>query len=824
MTTSGSSLFFTAPHDEASFYSLPYVEELMWCSEWVRGSSFVTAHPTSTMVPAKDEATGSVELGAGAAAAIAGANTGKAPANSSAAAAAAAAAAHPTPAAALLARVTEDYTIPDCAVSQYESTGNLDGPEIYHLLQARMAAERYYEEHYATVSQQMAEEAMLISSRCAAITKDPATASSIPTLSSETVSPTKKGGGKRGDGHHKGGGGAALEESATGTDITIDLSTREGLNCMIHLQPQRGPQLPLRLATMSPLQRLRTGLSRALGLSVPPQDLPSDDLCLGRTRCSLKKVVPGAHPFRYDAMASLLNAQQHHHHGPSSEGRSNYSPSMCSNAPETASSSPRRQSAPESLETSSAHAAMDALCSEDEDDGAMPPALEYHVSHWFTESSQEELREAALLDWFEDVLGFARQQAFTTPQVRVLLLMSRTMLECVYHLDSLLIGMTGDDDAQDRVVLECVTDVFTSLCTAVGCEGEVEAIEEETRREAVSTEEPDREALAALEVKNKKDKGRSKPAPSPSPQQQQRKASSIVPLVTTTVIKDIVVEMRKTLRYPPSFSIVQLAAVLDFITSSVAGHWRLLSTVLHHRAAPRDVITLNVVTDTTLRWGVAPLTTFLPATFFSQQQERLRVWAEAERSLQNQYENEYGRGLEDLMTEERADRDEITGEKLAGDADNRTMALDTAGFDRVQQAFALRLQHQQEENFAVGIASGQEAFLKELGVMSDLMEAEAEAAQAGGAGGGGAGGKRGAPPKAAVPPAPPVPASKRPMSSARSAVVSADQVNVPTDAVFRIEEVEQRVDVIGDTVQQAIAQAAAKKEGSGKHGKDGRKK
>lgn len=428
---------------------------------------------------------------------------------------------------------------------------------------------------------------------------------------------------------------------------------------------------------------------------------------------------------------------------------------------------------------------------------APPSPLEYTTSLFYMPREQcggggaaTALRQAAILEWFEDLVQFARQQDWSALQTRTLMLMARSIIECLDHIEQ----QRGEriarwkrdqnrkvqeegDGAQMRktkeerrpITKELVEEKADAGAAAAAPNDDEDEEADEEEALAVAEEEevereitalltrlvrsavfpssrnvvgrhishvpvvqvvPDPEALEAVEQKWRSKEGKTL---NKKQQQQMKEQLEAVPRLTTTTMEEQISTWEIGMEMAPCWTLEETITTLEFLTSSALGHWRLWSVVLHAEAygiPAEETVALIVPLDSTEQCFIPPLNTFIPASSYTQQEARQAFLREVEAMKENMYEREFVYPLRVMAANVKTEMEEWARQWKEREQENRLLALTTEEYDRVQQAFMLRVAKRMKHNADVGRKAGEIQFAEEMAAVAVLMKEEAAAAAA----------------------------------------------------------------------------------------------
>lgn len=672
-------------------------------------------------------------------------------------------------------------------------------------------------------------------------------------------------------------GGAAVI-SALPHDF--DQTTLEGQAYRLRTDPTRGPGMRPLPRDYTLLRQLRAGLARALGLTLPPHDSHEDDLCLDRERCTRLlaeqpsrwppggggteassksgavdigrvlercRLLPPALPSkqRHGSKSGRRKLNKGSGHSGSGRGAQQSREEEAAPALSLSSSYPSACS-PTSPTSTTSHMQSLSTAEEDQQDyeewrtkivhqlaalpahhplvDAVPPAVEHKTALLYSlmgdnplnylEDDREGcsttlLKETILLEWFEDMLQAAYRWRFSPLQTRALLLVGRSLCEAIENLTRC--DVSNEDEVENALEAH-ITGLLTHLLTPAACASEVRASVPPVSAAVLPTGD---ERAGGTPSSIMTDAGASSSAISDRrrPLKSVSKKSSPVSSPRSAILSPMRFEITvhvepvvRTLTYPPLFRLDELGAVLDFFLTSALKHWRLFAYAFHE-APPVQTVTFALPLDSVQRAHIPPLTEFLPVDFFTMEEERFRLVEEAEKQLHTLYQECFAQSLQKLAEAELEERLQWLADREEAEIENRNMALNGADFDRISESFQLRLLEKSKKNDQVGPAAAQERFLHGMSQLAAGMLSEASNSPT-----------RGLP-------------AGRAAGAARARVVSprdttrpmspADAVTIDQDAVFLLEEVEERVEAIENSVKEreAAGAAAATKSKSNKGGK-----
>ncbi|KAL7695348.1 hypothetical protein NQL31_000616 [Lotmaria passim] len=435
----------------------------------------------------------------------------------------------------------------------------------------------------------------------------------------------------------------------------------------------------------------------------------------------------------------------------------------------------------------------------------------------FVELEGEEGRQDLVLEWIEDVLIFALRLGFNAPQTQCLLLDSMLALQTLE--DEGADNDADDDDAAwEQRVSAALEDV---LCTQT-CPTTTRVIDTMWQRQPVVREVPDPVQLAELEQKRLKATTQKALAALDA-------AQASIPLVPRTFMEDVSVEVERDATLPPVFSMAEAAAVVDFVTRSVATHrrlWRLLLTATLPSLRPVVERPLCAYVEDVPPVFLPPLSSFYPARLQDEVDAQRAVYAECAAEKASLYAALYETPLAALSMEAAATRQALMSAAQRAAADDRDVALTTQECAHVAKAFQLRLQDTVQHNTHVVRAdttasssvlagshkdesSGGDAAASLANALSAAAPEPAKHKAKKDSGGTAA-----------------VHAAKNPISASnlmRQSMLSADAaaaIPLPTSAVFTLAEVEQRVDriaVVAEHLPSVGASGVAGRGGQRKH-------
>lgn len=385
----------------------------------------------------------------------------------------------------------------------------------------------------------------------------------------------------------------------------------------------------------------------------------------------------------------------------------------------------------------------------------------FYVPHEMEGSASASLRQAAILEWFEDVVQFARQQEWSVGQTRALLLIAQSMVECVEGCDAALRRRrreakaappppphlppplrTGDDDdeeeaeaertarEEDEAMEQAVSSLLQRLVRQAVFPSTVQVVGRTITPVSTVHTIPDPEAMEALEQKWKLKEGKTL---NRKQQQQMKEQLDAVPRRTTTTMEEKITTWETPLDFPPCWSLEEMMRVMSFLTTSVLGHWRLWCVVLHADPAdlpPEEVLDLPVPLDSTQRAFIPPLKSFFPASFYTQQEERRTIWREVEREKEMLFRTGFLPPLQEMAKKVKAQMEEWRMDWVEKERENDALKLSGAEYERVHHAFVLRLAKRMAYNAEVGRKAGEIRFAEEMQAISEVMKEEAEAAEA----------------------------------------------------------------------------------------------
>lgn len=295
----------------------------------------------------------------------------------------------------------------------------------------------------------------------------------------------------------------------------------------------------------------------------------------------------------------------------------------------------------------------------------------------YVERDSDDLQQAAAIEWFEDALGFIAQMSFSALQARCVLLDAAGLFEA---LDSLPLNAMEDDV---RLVLS--TMLQDMLCSQT-CPVPTAVLDRKTERQMVTRDVPDPELVRSLEHKMDK--------PNLSKKQVLAIKEQIahVPLVQVTTVDSVVVETEREVAVGPYFSMVEAAAVLDHLTTSILSHWRLIKWTLGTQQSKenREVLVLLEDVDT---FCVPPLKEFIPLYLYTTESDRCDIWEEARTDAERDFVESFVTPVARLKDEELLEHAHLREAKIRADSENRANALSAEDYNRVELAYNTRLRY-----------------------------------------------------------------------------------------------------------------------------------
>ncbi|CBZ35797.1 hypothetical protein, conserved [Leishmania donovani] len=441
---------------------------------------------------------------------------------------------------------------------------------------------------------------------------------------------------------------------------------------------------------------------------------------------------------------------------------------------------------------------------------AATTTIEKKSAHMFMHMPDTDLRNSIILEWVEDVLVFAHYQGFTVEQTQCVLLDSLFVLDMV---DGHLVEST---DAAGHVPLEQrVSDALQQVLCTQTCLTVTRTIDTVCRYQPVTIKVPDPAQLDEITEKQQKTTSQKALAALEAAKQN-------IPLISQTVMQNAEVEVEKDVTLRAVFTMPEAAAIAEYITRSVATHkwlWGVLLAPVTEEQLPaqptsataaaaadglyRPVVhrEICVAIENVSSIYLPPLSVFHSEALQAvvDAQRRLYEACKAERTLR--FLTDWQEPLLAIAAQELSERCVLQEAVAQADAEGRAAALTSQQCARVERAYGLRLE--------------------------DVMEFNPNVV-------------RGAPFTASEPPAvaaAPLPArassnklkkngpGESIPSTAAAPVLStgaAASVVLPTDATFKIAEVEARVNRIAAAVEGmndagAAASAASQCVGSRKH-------
>lgn len=309
----------------------------------------------------------------------------------------------------------------------------------------------------------------------------------------------------------------------------------------------------------------------------------------------------------------------------------------------------------------------------------------------YIEESDDELRQSAFLEWFEDLLGFIVARDFSAVQARCVLIDTMGLLE---SLDSLPPDAV-EEEADDTLVEMATTYFLQDAITAQTCALPTTVVETTVTTVPVTREVPDPDLVASLEQRLQKDGKLSK-------KQQGVIQAQIAnaPLVSLTTMEEQRVDTDKEMIVDPYFTLSEAAAVLDYLTSTVLGQWRLLQYVMSKEQKCRETVSrvpgvndFHVVMEDVDVYCVPPLREFFPVEMHDMQRQRRALWQQTEETTDALFNEAFLGSMEAIRADEERERTALRLAKEERERENKANALSTAEFDRVEKAYCLRLQH-----------------------------------------------------------------------------------------------------------------------------------
>ncbi|CCW59591.1 unnamed protein product [Phytomonas sp. EM1] len=288
------------------------------------------------------------------------------------------------------------------------------------------------------------------------------------------------------------------------------------------------------------------------------------------------------------------------------------------------------------------------------------------------------LRYTALVEWFEDLLAFIVDNAFSCQQARCVLLDALALLRC---LEGLPVDATEEDVGQ---VVEAL---MTNALNVQACPVPTHVNVPHTLYEPIMGQMRDPKLTASIEHRLQTDRKLDK---------RQRvalmEALENIPLHVVTLMKPRRIEVPIEMAVGPYFSTDDVKAVLNFLISSAVMHWRLFTFILSQPQAV-DVRTTTLVLEDILPCFVPPLAGFM---FDEEHELALKMetaWREAFREANEMFNGVYMCPIEEMQAQEIQERQAIIAAEEAAKQKNLDDALSQKEYERVERAFNLRLQN-----------------------------------------------------------------------------------------------------------------------------------
>ncbi|CCW67429.1 unnamed protein product [Phytomonas sp. Hart1] len=287
------------------------------------------------------------------------------------------------------------------------------------------------------------------------------------------------------------------------------------------------------------------------------------------------------------------------------------------------------------------------------------------------------LRYTALVEWFEDLLGFILQWDYSCQQARCVLLSALALLRC-------LEGMPAE--ATEADVEQAVGELLTNALIVQACPVSIHVRVPQTLEEPYTEPVCDLKPISNLEhrpLNEKKTDKNQRPTLMETPE------SGALHAVTTMVPERT--EVTRKILVGPYFSAVDVEAVLDFLVSSAVMHWRLFTFILSEPQTV-DVHSTTLVLEDILPCFIPPLSEFVYEEEHNLAIEMEAVWRAASDGAEDIFNELYLRPIEDLQMQENQEWQALKVAKEAAKDETDDVELSREEYGRIERAFNLRLQ------------------------------------------------------------------------------------------------------------------------------------
>lgn len=422
----------------------------------------------------------------------------------------------------------------------------------------------------------------------------------------------------------------------------------------------------------------------------------------------------------------------------------------------------------------------------------------------------KELREAILLEWLEDLLGFILFQGFTVLQARCVVLDAMQLLN---ELDG---ASPEAAEEEEGAVQMRISATLEKLACAQTCETTVPVVKTRVVRSAVEREVPDPDQVAEITKRLQKVTSKKQEA---ALEEQLRQ----VPLIKVSTMEDVVVEDVAEATVLPLFSLTEMAAIAEYLTQSLVSHWRLISFVLSdatEHQQPQRLTNLVAEVEDILPDLIPPLQTFLEEGYFTAMSARRALYDTVVSSREEMYAATFLDPLLSMKVAESEARCALEEARAAEEQLNRENLLSLGECRKVERAYTVMVEDliQAHENVGEDAArfSNQSTIAAVTVEESPLTSAATTAASHGKTAPRGKGSMR----SGGV--------SARGLSKGKSFTLphidqvgmpAAARIQLPKDAKFLFDDIERRVDRIGTALDERAA-ATMSRQGS----RSGRKK
>ncbi|GET90331.1 hypothetical protein, conserved [Leishmania tarentolae] len=335
---------------------------------------------------------------------------------------------------------------------------------------------------------------------------------------------------------------------------------------------------------------------------------------------------------------------------------------------------------------------------------AATTVIENKSSHMFMHIPDVELRKSIILEWAEDLLVFTHYQGFTAEQTQYVLLDSLLVL-------SVVDGHPADskDTASPVSWEQRVTDALQEVLCAQTCLTVTRTVETSHHYQPATTNVPD--PIQLDEITGKQRKASSQKA---SPALEAAKQNILIP---QTVMQSVKEEKDVTLR--AVFTMPEAAAIAEYITRSVVTHkwlWGVLLAPVTEEQVPAPPTSEKAaeaadrlrrpVVHRDICVAIENLSSvYLPplSVFYS---EELQAVVDAQRHLfeackterAQQFSADWQGPLLAILAQELSERCALQEAAAKVDAEDRAAALTSQQCARIERAYGLRLEDVMEFN------------------------------------------------------------------------------------------------------------------------------